>query len=1103
MHFLRSSRGPLLALILAALAVAVVIAGCAGVVASTTPPSSPAAPTPAAAQLSVSPSAVSLDTTVGGTGSQTVTASNSGGVNLTVSNVQVSGTGFAVSGLSTPISLSPGQSQTLTITFDATSSGTVSGALSLVTNASTSPVVVPLEANAAAAVAPVTSITISPASPTAIVNSTIPFSATVLGSTTNKAVAWKAHAGKITSAGVYTALAAPGTDIVTATSVADATKSKSTTVYSVAAPSTPVVTSVAITPSSATPAASAKIQFTASVQGTVTDKSVTWKASSGTITSAGLYTAPAAASSATVTATSNADKTKSASAAITISAPASPPVVSSVTVSPSPASTSTGGTLQFSATVAGTVTDKSVAWKAHAGKITAAGIYTAPAAAQTDIVTATSNADPTKFNHSTVTVSAASATVTGVTVSPTPVSVGTSGTQQFTATVAGTTTNKSVAWKATRGTISSSGAYTAPGTAGSDTVTATSVANAAKSASAAVTVAAAIVTSVAISPSSTSTTTGSSLTFKATVNGTVSDKAVTWKANLGTISAGGVYAAPSKAGTDTVTATSDADTAKSGTATVTVSAPSSGPLAAFPGAQGGGAPSLGGRGGKVMEVTTLADSGAGSLRACIEASGARNCVFRVAGIISPQSMLKVMNPFLTIACQTAPGEVIIGGPKIAGDALFITTHDVIVRYCTFSADNPNIAAGPDTGTMNIEIANNNNYNIIFDHVTTRWAGNKLWLALSNYVGPNHGITTQWSMFYEPHAAHPVGPGTGTNPGCSATASSPCFSASEKDIDFHHNMFANMSHRIPESTNYSTRWINNIVYNWQYYASEWLGAMHVDEIGNKYVAGNLNPAAQKHEIHFTTNSPPLPGNPSVYLSGNIGPNQSDPSGNQYNLAAQISGENGNEQGAIPSSWIRTAPMAGTPIPIAADSVSNLDSVLLPTIGNSQHLDCSGNWVSHRDNADTRVINQYKNKGSGGFWPNGITDAGATSVPTPSSGWTDQPVTNFSACTESQHDGIPDAWKSARGLSTTDPNLHSEMAPNGYTWLENYMNGPAGAAGSSSLIDPAARLPWAFANPAATPGSASVAWRRSISVNGSVNSSSPGASTTFVASGKRAH
>ena len=1088
--------------------------GCAGTVSSAPAPvSSPPAPA-SAPQLSVNPSSVTVNASVGVTSSQPVTASNTGTAALSVSQVQITGTGFAVSGLTAPFTLAPGAAQNFTVTFDASASGSTDGTLSLMSNASASPIIIPLHASASALV---TSVAIFPAAPQAIVGSTLPFSASVQGTTTNTAVTWKALRGSITSAGVYTAPATTGTDTVTATNVADTTKSASATVTVIAAPTAPTVTSVTLTPASASLSTGATMQFSGSVQGTVTDKSVSWKAASGVITPGGFYIAPATAGSDTITATSNADNTKSASATVTVAVR----VVNSVSVSPATASAPTGGTVQFSASVSGTVADKSVTWKAVSGAISVVGLYTAPAKAGTDTVTATSNADNTKAASSSVTVSvpvvnsvsispatasvltsgtqqftatvagtvgdksvtwkasagtittsgvytagttAGTATVTAtsnadaaksasvtitvaapvitsVAVSPATASVATSETVQFTATVTGTNTNKSVTWKAALGTITSAGAYTAPASGGTDRVTATSVADSGKSGTATVTVAAPVVNSVTITPTSTSVTTGGTLQFKATVSGMVTNKSVTWSAKSGTISAGGVYEASNITGTDTVTATSDADKTKSASATVTIAAPANnGAIPAFPGAQGGGGASVGGRGGQVIEVTNLNDSGSGSLRDCLAASGPRTCVFRVAGIITPQSMLRVDNPFVTIACQTAPGEVIIGGPNTVQDSLFITAHDVIVRYCTFSSDNVSVAPGPETGTVNMEIANGDNYNIILDHITTRWAGNKLWVALSNYVGPNRLITTQWSMFYEPHASHPVGPSAFTNPGCSATSSSPCFSAGEHDIDFHHNLFANMNHRIPESTNYSSRWTNNIVFNWGFYASAWLGAMHVDEIGNKYVAGNLNSGAQRKEIHFTTDSPPLPGNPSVYLSGNIGPNQPDPNGDQSVMANQITGENGDEIGALPSGWMRSSPMANTTFPIVADSVMSLDGVLLPTVGNSQHVDCGGSWVSHRDSADSRIVNQYKSRGPGGFWPNGVTDAGTSSVPSPTTNWTDQPVTGFSACTESLHDGIPDQWKSNQGLSTTDPNLYKTVAPNGYTYLENYMNGP---------------------------------------------------------------
>jgi hypothetical protein len=549
---------------------------------------------------------------------------------------------------------------------------------------------------------------------------------------------------------------------------------------------------------------------------------------------------------------------------------------------------------------------------------------------------------------------------------------------------------------------------------------------------------------------------------------------------LGSINSSGAYTAPANAGIDKVTATSNADASKFASATVTVTAstptpePASGPSSnascsgsncpAFPGAQGGGAAAVGGRGGAVMEVINTNDSGTGSLRACVEASGPRTCVFRVAGIFNISSGdNSAVHPYLTIACQSAPGEVIIGGPNSNGAALRISTHDVVVRYCTFSPDNVHTASGPSTGTVGITIVNcagdgtlrgGGCYNIITDHNTTRWSGNKSWITTSNFTpaqngngngtGPNHSITVQWSLDYEPHEGHPVGFGTATDESCVGTRAHPnCLSPYETDIDFHHNMFVNVDHRIPENSNGSTRWINNIIYNWSFYANEWLGAEDIDDINNKFIQGNLNRSAQAHPIHFTTNSPEMSGEPSAYVAGNIfgSAGANSVASDQYGtLVAGITGENGGENGPIPSSWQRSAPMdPSNSFAIVPDPAENLDSVLLGTVGNSQHIDCNGKWVSHRDSADLRIISQYQNGGSGGFWPNGVTYTGKPNIPSPTSNWQDNPVTNFGACQESLHDGIPDQWKKLKGLSTTDPNLHKAIAPNGYTWLENYLNG----------------------------------------------------------------
>jgi RHS repeat-associated protein len=339
--------------------------------------------------------------------------------------------------------------------------------------------------------------------------------------------------------------------------------------------------SVSVAPTSATLYGGQTQQFSATVTNT-SNTAVTWSispAGTGTISAAGLYTAPTSISAkqtVTVTATSQENSTKSASATVTLM----PPVA--VSVSPRSASLYGGQTQQFSATVTNT-SNTAVTWSlssAGTGSISTAGLYTAPAAIATQqnvTITATSQADTTKTASSIVTLVPPIA----VSVSPTVATLYGGQSQQFSATVTNTG-NTAVTWSispAGTGSISTGGIYTAPATIATQqnvTVTATSQANATKSASATVT----LMPPVAVTVSPTNATLYASQTqqFSATVTNT-SNTAVTWSispAGTGSISTAGIYTAPATIATQqnvTVTATSQADGTKSASGTVTLMPP--------------------------------------------------------------------------------------------------------------------------------------------------------------------------------------------------------------------------------------------------------------------------------------------------------------------------------------------------------------------------------------------------------------------------------------------------------------------------------------------------------------------------------------------------
>jgi len=410
---------------------------------------------------------------------------------------------------------------------------------------------------------------------------------TTVGGFGNNSVTWSITStapqpGSISSSGLYSApssVASPMQVTVTATSVADPTQFASTTLTV-----NPVTVRVSVSPASASVQAGATQQFTAAVTG-ATNNAVVWTLNSsasqpGTISSAGLYTAPSSLTvpaQVTVTATSVADATQSASAFITVN----PAPSVHVSVAPQTATLQAGGTLLLTPTVTGT-NNRAVTWSllstaSQAGSISALGLYAAPSGINSNIqvtATATSVADPTQSASAVLTITPVASVQ--VAISPQSASLAAGGTQQFTATVTGTS-NTTVAWSVSPqvGTLSTDGLYTAPANNTTNvqvSITATSAADSTQSATATVTVQPASTVSVSITPTTANVTSGATQQFTAAVTGS-SNTAVTWSASVGTVSAG-LYTAPVTSVQEdaVITATSVADPTQKASATVTVSA---------------------------------------------------------------------------------------------------------------------------------------------------------------------------------------------------------------------------------------------------------------------------------------------------------------------------------------------------------------------------------------------------------------------------------------------------------------------------------------------------------------------------------------------------
>jgi hypothetical protein len=429
-------------------------------------------------------------------------------------------------------------------------------------------------------------------------------------------------------------------------------------------------------------------------------------------------------------------------------------------------------------------------------------------------------------------------------------------------------------------------------------------------------------------------------------------------------------------------------------------------LPAFPDAEGFGAYSVGGRGGTVYEVTNLNDSGPNSLREAVEASGPRIVVFRVSGTIELQSRLKVQNPYITIAGQTAPGD----GICLKDYNFRIEANDVIVRYMRFRLGD-NALQEDDSVTIY------KGQNIILDHCSASWSVDETLstdcsgdpCTTGHYAG---NLTVQWCMITESLncSIH--------SKGCHGYGSLVRGGFNNK-YSFHHNLYAHHNGRNPRPGNYNDHdtdpcglifdFRNNVVYNYG---------------GSK--AGNNEDTTSVTRMNFIGN---------YYKRGTNSTGDYAFSEKCIYDRAYFSGNWHNGVGGYPADpWtLVTFGSAFTPELIAAyklpEPVDTSDGPVTTDDAVTAYLLVladAGATFPQRDSVDERVINDVIN-GTGSV----IDDEDEVG------GW---PVLESTTPpNDVDHDGMPDEWELAFCLDPCDANDSSDDRDgDGYTNIEEYIN-----------------------------------------------------------------
>ncbi|WP_238480300.1 pectate lyase [Mangrovibacterium lignilyticum] len=425
-------------------------------------------------------------------------------------------------------------------------------------------------------------------------------------------------------------------------------------------------------------------------------------------------------------------------------------------------------------------------------------------------------------------------------------------------------------------------------------------------------------------------------------------------------------------------------------------------LRAFPGAEGGGMYTSGGRGGKVLYVTNLSDDGKkGSLRWAATRKYPRTVVFKVSGTIELSKKLLIRSDSLTIAGQTAPGE----GITLKNYPFKIDADNIIVRYLRFRM-------GDETAQQTDAIEGQFHKNIIIDHCSVSWSTDE---AASFYGNKN--FTMQWCIISESlnHSVHKKGDhGYGAIWG-------------GKNASFHHNLLAHHNSRNPrfdhpgvydsaeqmQEYRGNVEFVNNVIYNWHSNSSYGGEAGKFNIINNYYKAGPqsknperiLQPYAEDEGYgSFFVSGNYLFGHPEISKSNLEGIDMSD--GGEFSSIAA----------AIPFS---------VPGSLKIDKAKKAYKKVLAQAGASHQ----------RDAVDKRIVREVET-GTTTFSGKEEGIAGIIDSQSDVGGW--PKLTSVEAPLDDDMDGIPDYWEIQHKLNPNDPADSQQLDKSGYTMLETYLN-----------------------------------------------------------------